>query len=159
MLNCSTMFFSTWETCIWSFLHRICLPWSLNAGNLIMLQQVRLMMFWLNMADYSMSSLLLSTWFFPSFILKSYGWGGVGWWVDVPWDFSVSPRPLGFGFLDFGAKGLGPGLDNTYFLILRWIYIFNRELENVVEANLEQFTRFVMKYIFYLYFLFMLFSK
>ena len=24
--------------------------------------------------------------------------------------FSVSPRPLGFGF---GAKGLGPGLDNN----------------------------------------------
>ena len=28
--------------------------------------------------------------------------------------FSVSPRPLGFGFgtQRFGAKGLGPGLDN-----------------------------------------------
>ena len=26
--------------------------------------------------------------------------------------FSVSPRPLGFGFLGFGAKGFGPGLDN-----------------------------------------------
>ena len=26
--------------------------------------------------------------------------------------FSVSPRPLSFGFLGFGAKGLGPGLDN-----------------------------------------------
>ena len=26
--------------------------------------------------------------------------------------FSVSPRPLGFGFLSFGAKGLGPGLEN-----------------------------------------------
>ena len=26
--------------------------------------------------------------------------------------FSVSPRPLGFGF---GAKGLGPGLDNNVF--------------------------------------------
>ena len=26
-------------------------------------------------------------------------------------DFSVSPRPLGFGF---GAKGLGPGLDNFF---------------------------------------------
>ena len=25
----STMFFSTWETCIWSFLHWICLPWML----------------------------------------------------------------------------------------------------------------------------------
>ena len=29
--------------------------------------------------------------------------------------FSVSPRPLGFGFgtKGFGAKGLGPGLDNS----------------------------------------------
>ena len=30
--------------------------------------------------------------------------------------FSVSPRPLGFGFgtKEFGAKGLGPGLDNSF---------------------------------------------
>ena len=28
-------------------------------------------------------------------------------------DFSVSPRPLGFGFLGFGFRGLGPGLDKT----------------------------------------------
>ena len=28
--------------------------------------------------------------------------------------FSVSPRPLDFGFLGFGAKGLGPGLDNFF---------------------------------------------
>ena len=30
--------------------------------------------------------------------------------------FSVSPRPLGFGFgtKGFGAKGLGPGLDNIF---------------------------------------------
>ena len=30
--------------------------------------------------------------------------------------FSVSPRPLGFGFgtKRFGAKGLGPGLDNIF---------------------------------------------
>ena len=27
--------------------------------------------------------------------------------------FSVSPRPLGFGFWGFGAKGLGPGIDNS----------------------------------------------
>ena len=47
-----------------------------------------------------MFSLLLSTWFF--------GWGGG---LE---QFSVSPRPLGFGFetKGFGAKGLGPGLDN-----------------------------------------------
>ena len=32
--------------------------------------------------------------------------------------FSVSPRPLGFGFgtNGFGSKGLGPGLDNCIFL-------------------------------------------
>ena len=29
--------------------------------------------------------------------------------------FSVSPRPLGFGFLGLGAKDLGPGLDNYTF--------------------------------------------
>ena len=31
--------------------------------------------------------------------------------------FSVSPRPLGFWFgtKGFGAKGLGPGLDNLTF--------------------------------------------
>ena len=31
-----------------------------------------------------------------------------------PQNFSVSPWPLGFGFgtKGFGAKGLGPGLDN-----------------------------------------------
>ena len=40
-------------------------------------------------------------------MLKSYRVGGV-----VAHDFSVSPRPLGFGFLGFWAKGLGPGLDN-----------------------------------------------
>ena len=41
--------------------------------------------------------------------LKVMGWvvvvGGGG--LE---QFSVSPRPLGFGF---GAKGLGPGLDNN----------------------------------------------
>ena len=44
-------------------------------------------------------------------MLKSYGgW----WWVGGLKHFSVSPRPLGFGFgtKRFGAKGLGPGLDN-----------------------------------------------
>ena len=28
---------------------------------------------------------------------------------------SVSPRPLGFGFLALGLRGLGPGLDNCSF--------------------------------------------
>ena len=52
-------------------------------------------------------------------MLKSYGVGGARVYVVEPESmcgglqhFSVSPRPLGFGF---GAKGLGPGLDN-YFL-------------------------------------------
>ena len=39
----------------------------------------------------------------------------MGWWVGGGLqNFSVSPRPLGFGFgtKGFGAKGLGPGLDN-----------------------------------------------
>ena len=39
--------------------------------------------------------------------LKLWGGGGLQ-------HFSVSPRPLGFGFgtKGFGANGLGPGLDN-----------------------------------------------
>ena len=37
---------------------------TLDAGILIMVQQVRMMMFSLNMVDYSMSFLSLSTWFF-----------------------------------------------------------------------------------------------
>ena len=41
-------------------------------------------------------------------MLKRYG----GWWVGGLQDFSVSPRPLGFGFLGLGLRGLGPGLDN-----------------------------------------------
>ena len=40
--------------------------------------------------------------------------GWVGGWVGGLEQFSVSPRPLGFGFgtKGFWAKGLGPGLDN-----------------------------------------------
>ena len=33
-----------------------------------------------------------------------------GGWVGGLQHFSVSPRPLGFRFLGFGAKGLGQGL-------------------------------------------------
>ena len=29
------------------------------------------------------------------------------WWGGGPRDFSVSPRPLGFGFLGLGLRGLG----------------------------------------------------
>ena len=42
-------------------------------------------------------------------MLKSYwvvGGGGLQ-------DFSVSPRPLGFGFWGLGLRGLGPGLDKN----------------------------------------------
>ena len=44
-------------------------------------------------------------------MLKSYG---VGWGVVVvAYEILVSDQgPLVFGFLGFGAKGLGPGLDN-----------------------------------------------
>ena len=49
------------------------------------------------------------------------GWGVVGW-GGGPWDFSVSPRPLGcgfwiWGFRGFGAKGLRPGLDNLVMIL------------------------------------------
>ena len=108
----------------------------LDASILIMVQQVSLMMFSLNMVDYSMSFLLPSSWIFfwwtstgdhskmfflfefccgthPS-CLKVMGWWWWWWWVGGLEHFSVSPRPLGFGFgtKGFGAEGLGPGLDN-----------------------------------------------
>ena len=76
-------------------------------------------------------------------MLKSYK---VGWWVGGGlWDFSVSPRPLGFGFLGFGAKGLGPGLDNLdicicVFLLYqtgRWILNTPRH----VQTNLSVYPR------------------
>ena len=91
---------------------------TLDAGILIMMRQVSLMMFSLNMVDYPMSFLLLSSWIFfwwtstgdhskmfllfeyccgtPPSCLKVMGWvvGGGGGLEQ----FSVSPRPLGFGF-------------------------------------------------------------
>ena len=58
-------------------------------------------------------------------MLKSYGWGGVGW-VGGPCDFGVSLRSKSFFFLFVGdfyltwgllghglGLGLGPGLDNS----------------------------------------------
>ena len=42
-------------------------------------------------------------------MLKSYGVVVGGGGLQ---DFSVSPRPLGFGFLVLWLRGLGPGLDN-----------------------------------------------
>ena len=58
----------------------------LDAGILIMVQQVSLMMFSLNMVDYPMS-----------FLLKSYGW----WWCGSGGGgglqhFGVSPSPFWF---------------------------------------------------------------
>ena len=55
-------------------------------------------------------------------MLKSYGgWWWLGGWVGGGLQvFSVSPgaRGVGFGTIGFGAKGLGPGLDNKcYFLM------------------------------------------
>ena len=100
---------------------------TLNAGILIMMQQVRLMMFSLNMVDYSMSFLLLIFFCWTSrghsepFLLfdflcgtlpsclKVLGWGGV-----VAHEILMSAQgPLVFGLFVFWAKGLGPGLDNT----------------------------------------------
>ena len=58
----------------------------------------------------------------PPSCLKVMGWvvvvGGGGGGLE---QFSVSPRPLGFGFgtKGFGAKGLGPGLDNSE--LLHWL--------------------------------------
>ena len=106
---------------------------TLNAGILIMLQQVRLMMFSLNMVEAvhlsffagQVGGIFPTLWFFmwdPSFILKSYGGGGGGWGGGL-WDFSVSPRPLGFGFSGFGAKGLGPSS-----LRLGSLHVYLREL-------------------------------
>ena len=55
-------------------------------------------------------------------VIRSYGWSvqAAMWWCASGYVvgglqyFSVSPRPLGFGFWTkgFEAKGLGPGLDN-----------------------------------------------
>ena len=61
------------------------------------------------MADHSEPFLLFEVYCgTPPSCLKVMGWVGGGGLQH----FSVSPRPLGFGFLVFGAKGLGPGLDN-----------------------------------------------
>ena len=46
-------------------------------------------------------------------MLKSCGWVVVG--GGGLQDFSVIPRPLGFGFLGLGLRGLGPGLDDLFF--------------------------------------------
>ena len=63
---------------------------------------------------------------------------GGGWWVVGGGggggleQFSVSPRPLGFGFgtKGFGAKGLGPGLDKIMISLLNLNKIRENE-ENI----------------------------
>jgi len=120
---------------------------------------LRLMMFSLNMVDYSMSFLLLYTWDFfcwtsrgdhsePFLLFEVYcgtppsclkvvgGWGGGG---GDPWDFSVSPRPLSFGFLGLGLWGLGRGLDN----ILIILFIKKWDEINIWNSNFI----FVFKFI------------
>ena len=99
---------------------------NMNAGILIMMQQVRLMMFSLNTVDYSMSFLLLSTQNFfcwtsggdhsePFLLFEVYCgtppsclkvMGGVGWWGGVvAHEILVSaqgPLVLGLGLWGFG---------------------------------------------------------
>ena len=77
---------------------------TLGTGILIMVQQVRLMMFSMKMVDYSMSFLLLST-----FMLKSHWWVGWGGVVVVVASMILVQAPVLGGLR---TKGLGPGLDN-----------------------------------------------
>ena len=46
--------------------------------------------------------------------------------------FSVSPRPHGFGFgtEGFGAKGLGPGLDNKVIVLRHLLNMWGHEVDN-----------------------------
>ena len=144
----------------------------LDAGILIMVQQVRLMMFTLNMVDYPMSFLSMSTFFWwtsredhsrmfllfefccetPPSCLKVRGWVEPEsmWWSQSLCGglqhFSVSPRPLGFGF---GTKGFGARA--WQYLILSHISIKDMELfdELLVEldskARQSQFNACVLK--------------
>ena len=65
-------------------------------------------------------------------MLKSCGVGGGGGGGGLH-HFSFSPRPLGFGFetKGFGAKGLGPGLDNFVRISGALQYLQNREISSV----------------------------
>ena len=82
---------------------------TLNAGILIMMQQVRLMMFSLNTVDYSMSFLLLST---QNFFLLDKWWDHSEPFLlfEMAHEILVSAKgPLVFGFWvwDLGLWGLG----------------------------------------------------
>ena len=95
VLECSTMFFSTWETC----------P-TLDAGILKMVQHVRFMMFSLNMVDYPMSFLC---WDF-------FAWqvGGTTLWV-LFWDpsFISCLKVLVLGLKGLGVRVWGQGFTNS----------------------------------------------
>ena len=121
---------------------------TLDAGILIMMRQVSLMMFSLNMVDYPMSFLLLSSWIFfwwtstgdhsKMFLLFEYccgtppsclkvmgGWsqslcGGARVYV-VAYSILVSAQgPLVLGL---GLKGLGPGLDKIQIQDLKCMHL------------------------------------
>ena len=129
MLDCFTMSESTC-TCT-EFVYTGCI--------LIIVQQVSFMMFSLTMVDYSMSFHLLSSWnlfwctsrgdhskmfllfefcwWTPPSCLKVMGGWWWCWWVGGWLAYSIlvsaqGPLVLGFGTKGFGAKSLGPGLDN-----------------------------------------------
>ena len=57
-------------------------------------------------------------------MLKSYGWVVVVVVGGGLEQFSVSPRPLGFGFgtKGFRAKGFGPGLDKIFISFEQKLY-------------------------------------
>ena len=125
---------------------------------LIMVYQIRLMMFLLKMVDYSMSFLLLSTWIFfwrtsrgdhsgpflfselfcgtPPSCLKVMGWVVVGGLQD----FSVSPSPLlGLLGLELGWTGLGLGIKGmgtrAWQKVLRFdLHLTTRYLDPILNA-------------------------
>ena len=101
---------------------------TLDAGILIMLQQVWSMMFSLNIVDYSLSFLLLSTW---NFLGGQVGWTILKlsssleryWWGVLPtgiWCHLQSPWDLGC----LGTKGLGQGLCLCIFLDRPYLWGF-----------------------------------
>ena len=62
-------------------------------------------------------------------------------------DFSVSTRPLGFGFLGLGLRGLGPGLDNYQKLIIA-PYAVIPLLTEVPSSKGRQTDRHMQSYIY-----------
>ena len=59
------------------------------------------------------------------------GWVGGGGLQHL----SVSPRPLGLGSWVFGAKGLGPGLDNKLIMINYQNYSIIRNMKKPDLTN------------------------